>query len=380
VFIVDHMVPRWREDSGSLRMHRLLSTLIELGYDVIFLPDNRDRAQPYTAELQSLGVLVWYGWGDIWVHLEAIKEIVSLVVLSRATVASTYIRHVREVLPEVPLAFDTVDLHFLREQRRLELAAGGNAKSVHAMRELELAIVRASDMTLVVSDFERRVLQEIEPDKPVYVLSNSHDSVPAVAAEGPRTEITFVGSFQHNPNADAIRWFVREVFPLVRQQIPSAHLSVVGRFPPSDLLDAPHPGVEFLGWVEDVSPVHARSIVSVAPLRYGAGVKGKVGDAWAHGVPVVMTALAAEGMQVDDGHTGLVADTAEDFAAAVVRLHRDRELWNHISEASRTHVDQVFGRARLVEALSEILAFSIEDRAANEVPPPSGEPRVRYTQ
>ncbi|MCS5734876.1 glycosyltransferase [Herbiconiux daphne] len=379
VFIVDHMVPRWREDSGSLRMQRLMTTMIELGYDVVFLPDNRDQAQPYTAELQRLGVLVWYGWGDIWAHLEAIRDVVALVVLSRATVASTYIRHVREVLPDVPLAFDTVDLHFLREQRRLDLAAGGNAKSVHAMRELELAIVRASDLTLVVSEFERSVLQQLEPQKPVYVLSNSHDSVP-VSEALPRTEITFVGSFQHNPNADAIRWFVREVFPLVRQQVPSAHLSVVGRFPPSDLLDVPHPGIDYLGWVEDVAPVHARSIVSIAPLRYGAGVKGKVGDAWAHGVPVVMTALAAEGMQVDDGRTGIVADTAEEFAAAVVRLHRDRELWQSISDQSRAHVDRVFGRERLVQALAEILEFQVDDADAAAPGSPGADGPVEWEE
>lgn len=368
VFIVDHMVPRWREDSGSLRMLRLITTLMELGYDVVFLPDNRDPAQPYTAELQRLGVLVWYGWSDIWAHLEGIASTVALVILCRATVASAYIRHVREALPDVPVAFDTVDLHFLREQRRLDLNAGGNAKSVAAMRELELAIVRSSDMTLVVSEYERSVLAEIEPERPVYVLSNSHDSVP-VGSPLPRTEITFVGSFQHNPNADAIRWFVRDVFPLVREQIPEAHLSVVGLFPPSDLLDDSLPGVEFLGWVEDLEPVHARSIVSIAPLRYGAGVKGKVGDAWAHGVPVVMTPLAAEGMRVEHGRTGLIAATAEEFAAGVVRLHREQELWDRLSGESRAHVDEMFGRARLVEALGEILSFA---PAAQDVEPRVG--------
>jgi GT2 family glycosyltransferase/SAM-dependent methyltransferase len=356
IVIVDHMVPRWREDSGSLRMFRLITTLMELGYDIVFLPDNRDPAQPYTAELQRLGVLVWYGWSDIWAHLEGISETVALVLLCRATVASAYIRHVREVLPEVPIAFDTVDLHFLREQRRLEMNLGGNIKSVTAMRELELAIVRSSDLTLVVSEYEREVLTELEPASSVFVLSNSHDSVP-ISSPLPRTEITFVGSFQHTPNADAIRWFVREVFPRVRDRIPAAHLSVVGLFPPSDLVDEGHEGVEFLGWVEDLEPVHARSLISVAPLRYGAGVKGKVGDAWAHGVPVVMTSLAAEGMRVEHGRTGLIADTSEDFAAAIVRLHRDEALWDLLSTESRIHVDEVFGRARLVAALGEVLSF-----------------------
>ncbi|MHB1172814.1 MAG: glycosyltransferase, partial [Lacisediminihabitans sp.] len=355
VVVVDHMVPRWRDDSGSLRMHRLLLSLVHMGYEVIFVPENKDPFPPYTADLQASGILVWYGEVDLWSYLREIESAITMVMLSRASVASLYIRHFREVLPDTPVVFDTVDLHFLREQRRADLGdAGGKHKGALATRELELALVRSADSTLVVSDYEKEVLGELVPAAPIFVLPNAHDSV-AVGSTARRTEISFIGSFQHDPNADAVRWLVKDIFPRIKSRLPLARLTIVGRNPPSDVVAAAPPGVEFLGWVEDLEPIHARSIVSVAPLRYGAGVKGKVGEAWAHGVPVVMTTTAAEGMQVEPGKTALVADDAESFAEAVVRLYSDQELWQSIANAARVHVDRTFGTERFRALLLEII-------------------------
>lgn len=359
IVVVDHMVPRWKEDAGSLRMHRLLISLVEMGYSVIFVPENRDAFEPYTSELQSNGVLVWFGWSDLWAYLREIHSVVTLVMLSRASIASLFIRNVREVLPDVPIVFDTVDLHFLREQRRFERGdAGGKAKGALATRELELALVRSADSTVVVSEYEKSVLDDIVPDARVFVLPTVHHRVSATGRSG-REDISFVGSFQHDPNVDALRWFLAEIFPLVRMRLPRARLVVVGKNPPSDVVARATPGVEYLGWVDDLDPIHASSLVSVAPLRYGAGVKGKVGEAWAHGVPVVMTTLATEGMNVEGGVTALVADDAQDFADAVVKLMTDAELWQRVSDAGREHVETTFGPARFRDRLEEIVAHAM---------------------
>ena len=356
IVIVDHMVPRWREDAGSLRMYRLLLALIDLGYEVIFVPENKDPFQPYTGELQSSGVLVWYGHSDLWSYLREIEPVITMVLLSRASIASLFIRNFREVLPNVAVAYDTVDLHFLREQRRADLGdAGGKPKGAIATRELELALVRSADSTVVVSEYEQKVLAELVPDAAIFVLPTAHDSVEPGISTVRRTDISFIGSFQHDPNADAARWLVNDIFPRIRARVPHAQLTIVGRNPPADLVAASPAGVHFLGWVEDLGPIHDRSIVSVAPLRYGAGVKGKVGEAWAHGVPVVMTSLAAEGMQVEPGKTALVADGAESFAEAVVQLHNDQRLWHSLAGAARLHVDKTFGKERFRALLTEII-------------------------
>ena len=372
IVIVDHMVPRWREDAGSLRMHRILLALRRMSYDVILVPENRAPMPEYSRALEAEGVLVWYGWGDFWGYLRDIEPEIAMVMLSRTSVASLFIRNVREVLPNVPLAFDTVDLHFLREQRRAELRdAGGKPKGALATRELELAMIRSADLTLVVSDYEKKVLEAVVPTATVLVLPIVHDSVRAAPDDEPRTDITFVGSFQHDPNVDAVRWLVRDIFPLIAVKIPDARLVVVGMNPPADVVAMAPQNVQFLGWVDDLQPIHARSRVSVAPLRYGAGVKGKVADAWANGVPVVMTMIAAEGMQVIPGETALLADDAEAFADAVAELYSDDELWRSVVVAGRAHVDLMFGQARVRSLLADIIEqtrLASAQRAESPVP------------
>jgi glycosyltransferase involved in cell wall biosynthesis len=276
---------------------------------------------------------------------------------------------VREVLPDTPVIFDTVDLHFLREERRALLGdAGGKPKAALATRELELALIRSSDATAVVSDYEAQLLSAIVPDAAVRVLSNVHDGIPSDELAPDPQDIVFVGSFQHDPNLDAVRWLVTEIFPLVLRERPDARLVVVGRNPPADLVATSPQSVRFLGWVDDLAAVHARTAVSVAPLRYGAGVKGKVGDAWAHGLAVVMTRLAAEGMHVEDGVHALVADDSAGFAEAIVAILRDDDLRRRLGDAARRHVEERFGTARVRESLAEVLqaAGARQPRRARE--------------
>jgi GT2 family glycosyltransferase len=225
IVLIDHMVPTWNEDAGSLRMLRLLRAMRGMGYDIVLLPENRHRGEPYTSELQSEGVLVWYGWGDLWTYLREITPDVAVAILSRASIASAFIRHIREVLPDTPIIFDTVDLHFLREQRRVDLGEpGARPRGVRATRELELALVRSAELTVVVSDAEKVLLEELVPDALIQVIPTAHDSVDRVD-DVERTDITFVGSFQHDPNADAVRWLVAEIFPLITEELPNARLT-----------------------------------------------------------------------------------------------------------------------------------------------------------
>ena len=140
---------------------------------------------------------------------------------------------------------------------------------------------------------------------------------------GKERDVLFVGSFDHPPNVDAARWAAREIMPLVRERCPDAVLHVVGSNPTDQVRELAGPGVEVHGWVPDVAPMYARSRVTLAPLRFGAGVKGKVGESLAIGVPVVGTSVAVEGMHLTDGQEVLVADDAPGLADAVVQLLTD---------------------------------------------------------
>jgi hypothetical protein len=263
----------------------------------------------------------------------------------------------RNALPGVPIVFDTVDLHFLRQQREAEATGLPSAAAAARLtRELELAIVRSVDTTLVVSPVERALLADLVPGADVRVLSNVHPRVtdPIPGPEG-RSGACFVGSFAHAPNQDAIEWFIVQVLPLLRREAPDLPIRIIGADPPPDLVAAAPAGVEYLGWVENLAGTYATARIALAPLRYGAGVKGKVGEAMAHGVPVVTTSVGAEGMGLDDAVTALIADDPAPFASAIVALVRDDHLWRRLSAAGREHVDALFGEVGFAAAVRDVL-------------------------
>jgi GT2 family glycosyltransferase/SAM-dependent methyltransferase len=358
VVVIDHYVPRADEDAGSVRMVAMLRALRESGYAVLFVPDNRHRSEPYARQLQETGVEVLYGHKNLGTVLLELREDLVAILASRVTVAWGYVVQLRTLLPEVPLIFDTVDLHFLREERAAELdgLAELPPKAV-ALRELELAMIRAADTTVVVSSFEQQLLGSLVPEADVRVLPTVHERLTHADAATPagREGLLFVGSFAHPPNADGLRWFTSEVLPLVSAVRPGIRVDVVGRDPLPELVESAPPGVTYHGWVEDLAPLYARARAVIAPLRFGAGVKGKIGEAMSHGVPVVMTSVGAEGMDIRDGETALVVDGAEEFAAAVLRLLADDGLWQELSAHARDHIEQVFGYGRFVELLRDLV-------------------------
>lgn len=354
VVVIDHYVPKADEDAGSVRMVAMLKALRLMGYRVLFVPDNRHRSEPYTRQVQDLGVEVLYGHKNLGTVLLEVREDLVAVLASRVTVAWNYTVQIRTLLPEVPFIFDTVDLHFLREERAAELAgSSGLPPKAVALRELELAMVRAADTTVVVSSFEQELLGRLVPDADVRVLPTVHERLDELDVARPdgREGLLFVGSFAHPPNADGLRWFTSEVLPLIAAVRPGIRVDVVGRDPLPELVESAPPGVTYHGWVEDLAPLYARARVVIAPLRFGAGVKGKIGEAMSHGVPVVMTSVGAEGMDIHDGDTALVADGADEFAAAVLRLLAEDGLWRALSENARDHIERIFGYGRFVELL-----------------------------
>ena len=359
IVVIDHHVPQPDEDAGSVRMHALLLSLRGLGYGVLFIPDNRDPGGRWGEVLQAHGIEVLSGAEPLEKLLEDLRGLVVGVIGARVGIAWPYLMMARRVLPGVPFVFDTVDLHHLREEREAHLSEDpAHAARARTTRELELAFVRAADATFVVSPVEKELLDSVVPGARVSVVPTVHAvRQEPVSADG-RDGMVFVGSFAHPPNADGIRWFLAEVLPLVRESLPRVGVTVVGRDAPPDVRALADDGVTFAGWVADLEAVYGRARIAIAPLRYGAGLKGKVGEAMSYGVPVVGTSVAAEGLQIEHGVTGWIADDARAFAEGIVTLHRDDELWARVSKAGRSHVEDLLGtpafERRLRSALSEI--------------------------
>ncbi|MGH3936641.1 MAG: glycosyltransferase [Pseudonocardiaceae bacterium] len=374
VLVADHQVPTPDRDSGSMRMHRLLLLLVELGQRVMFFPSNGALLQPYTGELQRHGITVIPDVDGQATFLREAGAALTLAVLSRPQVAWKLLEELRMYAPRCLVGYDTVDLHFLRLHRQAELARstgdeqdaarlGGKAA---ASRELELGLVRAADLTLVVSEHEQHLLRDLVPEADVRVLSNVHHPAGEVPGPRGRAGLLFVGSFDHLPNRDAVGWMVHDVLPLVHRRHPATVLHVVGSNPPPDVLDLATDTVEVHGWVPDLAALHQRCRVSVAPLRFGAGVKGKVGESMAAGLPTVCTAVAVEGMGLIDGQHVLVAADATGFADQVVTLLDDDALWRTLSQAGASAITERFGPDVTRAALRDVLDTAAKCSTAPE--------------
>jgi len=171
-----------------------------------------------------------------------------------------------------------------------------------------------------------------------------------------RLDIVFLGSYQHTPNVDAVHYFATEIMPLLRKQLPGVRFYAVGSKPPADIQALASEDIIITGFVEELTPFLDKMRVSVAPLRYGAGVKGKIGTAMAVGLPIVATTLAAEGMSLSDGENILVVDGAEPFANAVAKIYQDEAFWNCISQNGMTFADKAWGAEVAWGMLAAILA------------------------
>lgn len=346
VLLVDVETPRPQFDSASLRLCNLMRLLQAEGARVSFLARDGNHAGEATLALQSIGVEAWYApfsrtplrWlADNARHFDTI-------VVSRYHLLEELLPLLRRAAPHARVVFDSVDLHHLREERAARIAGdGAQARAAARTRARELALVAASDATLVVSDVERALLADAVPGAAVHVLSNVHAEPVAGASVDGREGVLFVGGFRHPPNVDAALWFAREVWPRVRLGCATLEFHCIGAGPPPEI-QALHgrDGIHVHGHVPQLLPWLRRARLSVAPLRFGAGVKGKVNESMAHGVPVVATSCAVEAMHLVDGHDVLVADEAGAFADAVLRLAADDALWTRLSTHALDNVRRHF--------------------------------------
>jgi len=370
VLVIDDSVPAPDRDSGSVRLIAVLGILRALGCKLTFVARGIEFGGPYVQELKAMGVEVLCQ-PDVWnvrQVLAARGPEFDLVWACRYRSAQEIVTAVRRCAPQALFVLDTVDVHFLRETREAKITGDSAVRRQSAVtREVELAMVRDTDVTLVVSESERSALLAEVPDADVRVVSNVQPTVASAPAFSERRDILFVGAFGHSPNVDAISWFATEVWPHVRRRMPDARTFVIGSDMPESVRKLAGHGMEAVGHVPDLEPYLRRCRLSIAPLRFGAGVKGKISAAQAAGLPVVATSIAVEGMNLESGRDVVVADTAEAFADAILRLHEDEMLWARVASGGRENVARHFSAevARSVlEGLIEAATAPREARAA----------------
>lgn len=358
VLVVDAMTPEPARDSGSLRLCAILRLLDEQGWSTCFLPDDGRASSEEIAALGALGceVLARPQTPALPRWLKQHGRELHAVILCRHTVAGQYADLVRQLAPQAKLLFDTVDLHFLREQRAAELSGSATlARQAETSRRGELALIEQSDVTFVVSSHEQALLAQMLPKARVELLSNIHDVHGCRRSHRERRDLVFIGGCGHPPNTDAIRWMSTEILPRLREALPGIRVHVLGDVSDPMRYELASAGLEFHGRVPDLAPWLDSCLASLAPLRFGAGVKGKINMAMSYGVPVVATSIAVEGMQLNDGIDVLVADDAAAFVVAVQRLHEDEALWQRLSVNGLDNVQRHFSTAAAAATLHRVL-------------------------
>jgi GT2 family glycosyltransferase len=359
VLVIDACMLAPDEDSGSFRMLAIFRELKALGAKVTFVAHNLEYREPYVQALQQHGIEVLYSpyFRSVEEYLEQYGKFLSLVMISRHYVAAPYVESIRRYSPKALFVFDSVDLHYLREERLAALKQSTSLRATAAWtRKQELSVVTKADVTLVVSPIEQKILQAEVPQANVQVLSNIHEVTGSTTPFAERHDILFVGGFRHPPNADAILWYCDAIWPLVHENLPEVRTLIVGSEMPQSVFDMAGNGIEVLGHVPEIEPVLARVRVSIAPLRYGAGVKGKVNLSMSYGVPVVATPAATEGAYLVAGENVLVAETAAEFATALVNVYRDAALWNKLSTNGVANIQQHFSPDVARTTLQQLLS------------------------
>jgi glycosyltransferase involved in cell wall biosynthesis len=295
--------------------------------------------------------------------LKTILSWMSLVILSRPNVADRWLATVRAHAPDALVVYDTVDLHWLREARRQALLTGSSeelafTREIHKTRELERGLIEDADVTIVVSEVERLRVESHVPGASVRVIPNLNPVRHDVPGLERRAGLVFVGGFEHTPNVDATLVLVRDVMPRVWEALPDVKVTIVGPDPPAEVTELASPRVEVAGWVPRLDPILDRARAMVAPLTYGAGLKGKVTQALAAGLPVVTTPIGAEGLDAQDGSELLIGADADELASRTVRILSDDQLWEQLSQAGRVLAEETCSQRIVSERLGELLELA----------------------
>jgi O-antigen biosynthesis protein len=409
ILVLDLIPPEPDKDAGSIRLQEIFNILHQLGFQISFQPNSTGRHVKYALELLYQGIQYLYP-GTIrqlskyiqkyGAHEELEECPWDVVIACRRSVIDKYINHIKRLCPMIPIIFDTVDVHFIREQRafyrQLELqkllettsatstatttsttlVTTADSKDIkkdmkkeflilseNTVREVLLMMV--SNITYVVSSTEYETIHQLMPSLDVRIVSNIYHPPNSLPIEDPihRNGALFVGSMCHPPNVDALHFIVDEIL-FLNKTFPNEfyfHI-VVSRSlecPQNDALHKiqSHPLVRLYYDVTNqfLQKLHSTVKVVLAPVLVGAGVKGKVNYALLHGVPVISTSIGAEGMYLETRKSFLLANTGLEFYTSIMELYQDTSLWQKLRNGGLEVMKNHFSRQVAQEMIQKSL-------------------------
>lgn len=361
ILVIAYAMPEPDKASGDLRLFTILEMLCSVSRVSLVLRNisawrsaTKDY-QRYERMLTDAGVEIMVEG----VYAALMDRRYQMVFFEFYHPAAEFGKLVRYLQPDARLIIDSVDVHFNRLESKARLTGNKNdLAEAEAIRIAELTTYQNADLVVVVSEDDRQLIQGTLTDQAITILPNVHEIHDRPKQESrEHGRMVFVGSFRHTPNIDAMLYFVGEVMPIIREQEPDARLSIIGSHPPPEIIALAAADIDVLGYVPDTTPYLQSAYVSIAPLRYGGGLKGKVGEAMSHGLPVVTTSFGAEGFGLIPGQHLLVADTNTMFAEAVVQVLADKRLHESLSLAGYQFIVEHYSRGAMELRIEEFLGL-----------------------
>jgi hypothetical protein len=369
VLIIDSIIPEFDKDSGSRRLHKIIQILIKNNFGVFLVADKKEYKYKteYVSHYKKLGVVVYEPSvdesGEFITREFFIKNVLSKINyawLHRADVFNEYSDLVSSN-KSIKLIYDMVDFHHLRLKREWEKSKDKKIKKeADKYKIIEVENCKKADKIITISDDDKEVLKKFyAKDDKMLTISNIHQFMGLKQKHlDQRSGLLFVGGFSHKPNEDAVAYLYHDIMPLVWKENKDLRVSIVGSYPTKDILALNSERFSVIGYVEDISHYFNNSRVFIAPLRYGAGVKGKIGQSLEFGLPVVTTSVGAEGFDFGKHTSTLVDDTAQGMADKILSLYQDDTLWMEVSDASKEILkpfsnDEI--EARVLKVLNDLI-------------------------
>jgi GT2 family glycosyltransferase/glycosyltransferase involved in cell wall biosynthesis len=364
MLVVDALTPTPDQDSGSFITLRMIRAYQKLGFHVSFVSQHQFwDAGKYTQDLQRVGVECYYGptstkFEDV-LHEDTDFQ---YTLTYRYNVLTQIVKLVRASMPDARIIFHNVDLHYNRALREAEIS-GSRQKKIFAAKTKneELQVMAEADCIIVHTPEEKELIGKYLPTDNIVVFPYICDVVPTKSSYETRYDIMFLGGFSHTPNVDAAIKMVKQIWPILQSRLPeSARLMIVGAAPTEEVLELRSDRVIVTGKVSDLRPYFDSARVFCAPLRFGAGIKGKVIQTLAHGLPAVLSPIAAEGIGIINDRHVLIADEPQEFAASILKIYKDKIFWSSLQKAGIAFVRKHFSQTRCQELCLECLDVADE--------------------
>ena len=349
VLIVDEIIPEFNKDSGSRRLTEIIKLLLKNNISVFLLADLKQYKykSDYIQKFKDLGVNVYEpsidANGDLVTKEGFITQIatkIDLAWLHRPMVFSKFQSIVKTANPNIKLVFDMVDFHYIRLLREYEISKNETLKvEAEKFLKIELENSEIADTVIAISTTDQTLLKtHFNTDHKVVLISNIHQHLgKSNSFNGfeSRKNLLFVGSFRHDPNKDAVKYLKEQIMPIVWQQLPEVEVNIIGSYVTDEIQALATEKFNLIGFVDDLNDCLNTHRLFVAPLRFGAGIKGKIGQSFEHSLPLVTSDVGAEGFNFGSQNSIMIANTAEETAQKIVELYTKQYLWEAASAASQ---------------------------------------------